>query len=363
MQVINTPSRTEPYPRWFALTAFLMLVLACIARGKEPISFSLSGAAPPTAKRGMEFSIQQAEAPAAQSPRIKFSMTDAPEMANVPKSAPAATIAVPKPIAEPECGTDREANRVLVIVATKLATEYRFVKAANCPDGRCPLIRQAVKLTTDASDRLLAELARLPKNWKWGEDDCNHFEIIDADAKEHAKLLTQLAVKRSELPLLVKECDPIVRKPGTGLKMADLAKLWNQWFAEPRPTKSEHGACLPRLGADGRTSWTWPGSLRDHLIDPRGPHHLPAAVVDRWTFDEQKRFHNWHHDKLTGTVSQSKPAPRLYQAGTRNGNIERRAWQIAASVPRSVRPSFDSNVSPKKESANCGSGKNANAAA
>jgi hypothetical protein len=225
-----------------------------------------------------------------------------------------------------------------------------------------------VKFSTQPSDEVLAQLAKLPKPWKWGDDICNHFEIIDADDAANAKLMQDLAIKKSELPLLVKECDPTQRKPAVGLKTTDLARTWNQWFAEPKPSpKSETGPCVPKLGANGKTAWTWPGSLREHLIDPRGPHHLPPAVVDRWTFAEQQRFHNWHHDAMQASAVKRQGAvkaqPRIYQAGTREGTVERRAWQIAASVPRTARPSFDSSVSPKKETRNCASGRTANAAA
>lgn len=314
-----------PLPKLFEPLLCLVMVLAGLfavllpqSRGAERISFSISDSEPQTVQsRGdgaVKFSIHDRTPTVTKSatPTISFSVHDAQEL-------------------KPECSPARTLNRVLVLHATKTVT---LVKV--CDANGCRFVEQVSPQTPPASAKLLAEVAKLTekKSWKAGATECDHFWLVDIDEPKNAALIKDLGVKRDELPLLVKESDANSRKKAAGMKAHDLAQHWNNWFREPQAeAQPDNQQCLPTVGgfASGpRWDYTGNGTLRQHLTDPRGAHHLPAAVVNEWTDSQVQTWHNWHHEVMAGRRAVQTP---VNQSTERQGASRRSNSPGASARP------------------------------
>ena len=306
-------------------SSFVLLLLSQ-SFGAERISFSIHDAEPqivagrsPVAEG---FSIHAREEVSRDLPVISFSVHDA-----VPLLAE-------KPDVKPDCTPARLTNRMLVIHAAAETIKVKVCDANGC----------RYELRTVAPP-ILGELKKLSPKWSCGEKDCDHFRLVNADDEKNVALLKELDVKRADLPLLVKETDVEKRKKAAGMTGEDLAKLWNKWFAEPVPeAKAEAEKCLPTFGALRGPRWDYngSGSLRDHLTDIRGLHHLPRAVVDGWSASQVQAWHNWHHEAMQGRVARKAQIPSPKSQTQRDkpsvGVIERRALAIAHATVRKPPP-------------------------
>lgn len=320
------------------LAAFCLLTSTFTTAG-ERISFSINDAEPVIVqgkREAVSFSIHAREERAATTASaIAFSVHDAQPMPT------------PKPDGEPpkpDCAPVRQVNRVLVIYPPTTT-----VRVKVCDDFGCRFELRKVP------HPILGELKKLAPKWSAGDKDCDHFRLVNADDPRQADLLRELAVKLDELPLLIKETDVEKRKKAAGMSGEEIAKLWNKWFIEPKAEepagqRAATEKCLPQFGSDGH-QWTYPGSIRSHLTDPRQVHHLPKAVVDAWTDQQCVAWHNWHHEVLSGRklaaparasaqqspTGKSAPPPQARQVSF-DSPVENRIASIARSTIRSPPP-------------------------
>ena len=344
---------------WFAL------LLVSQSFGAERISFSIHEAEPqivsarsPSANG---FSIYAREEVTRDAPPIAFSVYDAKPLV------------ADRPEVKPDCTPARLTNRMLVIHPASETIKVKVCDANGC----------RFELRTVAPP-IIGELKKLAPKWSCGEKDCDHFRLVNADDEKNVALLKELDVKRSDLPLLVKETDVEKRKKAAGMTGEELAKLWNKWFAEPvaegPEAKAEAEKCLPTFGGLSGPRWDYngSGSLRDHLTDIRGLHHLPRAVVDGWSDSQVQAWHNWHHEAMQGRVSRTTGTQKQnvaagkklgYRSGSNESTIANRAHQIATSIVRSppaglvAAQSSGDKSAQKKRSANSSNGSRTNGVA
>lgn len=294
-----------------------------ISHGGERISFSSYEAEPQViqAREPIGFSIhaRQESATKDDAPKISFSVYDAQPIDET------AT-------AKPDCSPARLMNRMLVIHP---ATQT--IKVKVCDENGCRFELRTVP------HGIVKQLKTLAPKWSCGDQECDHFRLVNADDPKQAELLRELDVKRDDLPMLVKETDVEKRKKASGMTADDIAKLWNKWFIEPAAEGEKAEAvekCLPTFASSGE-QWTYPGNIRHHLTDPRFPHHLPAALVATWSDAQCLGWHNWHHEVLSGRQrvvrqpekSQQPAKPRQVSQATTE-----RVTAIARSIVRSPPP-------------------------
>lgn len=335
------------------LTCVVVLVMsAALAYSREPISFSVNDADPQVVQQRdrPRFSIHDRDEISRGRPAVAFSIIDAKPL-DIPAGTPAPN--VPPPPDEdappkPDCAPARLVNRVLVILHDKPVSETVRVKV--CDAFGCRFENRVTQHSPKESQRVLAELKKLEPKWTAGHKDCDHFLLIDADDPQHAKLIKELDVKRGDLPLLIKETDPNKRKRAAGLSGAEITKLWNKWFLEPTAEPAaEAPACVPGVGSfAGYPQWDYrgSGSLRDHLTDPRGLHHLPRAVVDPWSDRQIQAWHNWHHEVLAGRrVATPQPV------ATPRQSVGRQSGQSHTNAPRSGERGYQSRATQLAQAA------------
>lgn len=284
-------------------------VVQSIAKGQEiPFSMSNAEATPlvvreaPKDSTEMDFSIHQEVRIVQDDDLIGFSVHNA------------------KPMevgsAKPDCSDARQANRVLVIVDQSKRKEQRQVQI--CEKGKpCRWVMQTVEVEHASSQQVLKDLEKLSKSnsdWKVGDDECVHFKIVDWSDSRNVDMIKELDIQQKDLPLLVKEAQLDQRKKAAGMKMEELAKWYIQKYMQPTPEGVQQQGpqvCVPNIGGfAGGPRWDYnrSGSLRQHLTDPRGLHHLPKAVVDQWSDAQVQAWHNWHHEVMEGHKVQAAPA-------------------------------------------------------
>ena len=281
--------------------------------------------------------------------------------------------------AKPDCADSRLLNRVLVIYHEMPTTET--VREKICDEMGCRFVNRTIQRKPEACLKVLAELKKLEPKWLSGSKECCHFRLINADDPDSAKLIKELDVKRSDMPMLIKETDQHKRKKAHGMSSEDLAKWWNKQFLEPKAEPEAKPAaksgqttisetCVPGTGSFlSGPNWDFngQGNLRAHLTDPRSPHHLPYEVVNgigpnkmgRWSDAQVQAWHNWHHEALRGNVRTASPAPSpsravqpvragaawqsvapklKYASGSREERIAQRITQIVAASVKSGPP-------------------------
>ena len=299
-----TPSGAILFAVAMGLVLYVLTRAVPSASGADRISFSINAAEPVIVQakaRGdaIKMSIHASEERSVSTATpIAFSVHDATALdGNSPK---------------PDCVPARTVNRMLVIYPPTAT-----VKVKVCDEFGC---RYELRMVPHP---ILGELKKLSPKWSCGDKECDHFRLINADDPKQAGLLRELEVKRDDLPMLVKETDVEKRKKAAGMSGEDIAKLWNKWFVEPKAEETGargegRGAsekCFPQFGSDGH-QWDYPGSIRDHLTDPRQVHHLPRAVVESWSDSQCVAWHNWHHEVLSGRRMGTPARPSSQQTQT-----------------------------------------------
>lgn len=205
----------------------------------------------------------------------------------------------------------RRANRVLVFHATKPVTET--IRVTVCDEGifgrRCRVENRLVTRPPASSVEVVKTLKTM-EGWVCEPSEEAHWVFVDVDDVKNANLVKELKVNRAELPILIKETDPTIRKKATGISQKTASDWWNDNATDPRETKQkpkeqQTQPSDPNFGQSDHR-WTYPGNIRQHLTDPRFPHHLPKAVIDTWSDEQCEKWHAWHHDVLEGTIPASK---------------------------------------------------------
>lgn len=248
----------------------------------------------------------------------------------------------------------RAINRVLVFHATKpyIGTKTVMKSFRVCDGDRCYIeqrpVVESVQYSAQSSIDFLAGLDQIRDRWKCSSESDAHFVPVDVDDPKNQELVKTFKVERRDLPLLVKETDPKVRRSADKVTPAQAAEWWNLQFRArpPKPYKDEPpkplglGSQNPIWEQDDDHHWSFVGpSLRQHLMDPKYPHHLPKAVVDSWTDQQCEAWHNWHHEVLSGHKPVSKPLFRMTPTNTRS-----QMFGIARAPP----PSREVINDPKK---------------
>ena len=349
-----------------AVVVVVFSIAQSIAKGQD-ISIHKAEASPSIVsqpKDGEDFSIHAMEAlpPISESGEVEFSVHNAKPL--------------PKPQGDaPKCSPVRVANRVLLIVDRAGQKVQKQVKI--CEGKTCRWEMRTFDVEHAPSVTILKELAKLEKQgigWETGGEN-SHFLVVDFADPRNAEMMKELQVSRQDLPLLVKETEDATRKRAAGMKDADLGQWYLQQYT-PSPAKDEGSAKLPAVPAVGGflsgPNWDYngQGSLRQHLMDPRGPHHLPAAVVNSWSEQQVQAWHNWHHEVLQGHSTRPSPAtvkpsvtvrPQVsrstapihnvsfgYSQGSFQSEVASYALQVAQQTARAppARMSFSSD--PKK---------------
>ncbi len=214
------------------------------------------------------------------------------------------------------------ANRVLVFVRRNLVTTQQ-VKV--CVNGFCRYEMRQVKAPAEVDNQLVQQLKELKSGWKTSEDTLEpcHFLLVYDDSTEGQKTFEKYSVESTECPILVKELDPETRISfgDSGRRVGTSSAVYSPsgtsaatWYV------NHYDESLKRSGSvnieDSSTveiteptafhfessdrQWTYPGSIRKHLTDPKQVHHLPPALVATWTDEECIAWHNWHHETLSG---------------------------------------------------------------
>lgn len=348
---------------WLYLLAVIVVVFSIaqsIAKGQD-ISIHKAEAAPVARqqKEDVDISIHAMESlpQISESEEVEFSVHNAKPM--------------PKPQGDvPKCSPVRVANRVLVVVDRAGQKVQRQVKI--CEGKTCRWEMRTFDVEHAPSVAILKELAKLEKQelgWEMASENA-HFLIVDFSDARNAEMMKELQISRQDLPLLVKETEDVIRKRASGMKDADLATWYLQQYT-PSPVKDEGSAKTPTVPSVGGflsgPNWDYngQGSLRQHLMDPRGPHHLPAAVVNSWSEQQVQAWHNWHHEVLQGrSVPSTKAAPATsqprvgirpvgaaslgYSTSSFQGNVAQFALAVAQASARSPPKQASFGSDPKK---------------
>lgn len=299
------------------LMAVIVVVFAIaqsIAKGQD-ISIHKAESAPPVSqqKEDVDFSIHAMELPAISQgmEEIDFSVHNAKPL---PK---------PQGDAPKECSPVRVANRVLLIVDKGGQTVQKQVKI--CEGGICHWEMRSFQVEHSASQTILKELGKLGNGWETDGEN-GHFKVVDFSDPRNQDMVKELRIGRQDLPLLVKETEDTIRKRAAGMSDVDLAKWYLQQYT-PGPSKDSGSAKsdgVPSVGgflSGPQWDYNGQGSLRSHLMDPRGLHHLPAAVVNSWSEQQVQAWHNWHHEVLQGQSTKATPAAVKPQASRKSGPV------------------------------------------
>ena len=341
-----------------------------MAADKPKISFSITGENRPVSRSPIKFDILRQEAPKsaeAPSPPMRFSVyrdedVIAEEKARADKkkaieeAARKASEAAATKSKQEACMRMR--NRVLVFHTTR--SSFVNKKVYEC-DGRgsCRWVTRLVEVKPEASEKFLRELQAL-EGWKCSPTEYSHWVLVDVNDPKNAVLVKQFAPNTNELPVIVRETDPKIRRSAVGMDGKRAGEWWNQQFQEQPPQPRESSGKPGAFHFDDEHPWTHPADLRRHLMDPRSPHHLPKAVVDSWSDPECVKWHNWHHEVLSGNKAIPKPlsqsTPRKfgsvvslgYSQGSYEHQVASFAMRVAQQTARAPPSQSSFGSDPKK---------------
>jgi len=336
--------------RLVSLMVCLLFVGVATAGDRQPISLSVHDASPPIVQSGPSRSKIALSIHAHEEAEATTKSNRQPVALSIHDAKPIPEADTADTDAKPDCSPARQVNRVLVIYHEKPTTEV--IREKVCDQFGCRFVTRTIQHRPEASERIVAELRKLAPRWRCGTEECDHFRLVNADDPANEKLARELDIKRSELPLLVKETDPHKRKRAAGMSGEEIAEIWNKWFLEPQTesTKAVVQTCVPSVGSFvGSPQWDYhgTGSLRDHLTDVRGLHHLPRAVVDRWSDSQVQAWHNWHHEAMRQPSRQASTR-KTSSTSKPTTSLESRIKQLAIAQMQ-PRPAFGKpGDSPKK---------------